>query len=71
MDLLHLGRRWRGVCLVINREGFRIPNEWVIRYIKIDRRFIDLYLWGPKATFVIREMGWCSVETPLEGDAYQ
>ena len=55
------------VCLVIDLEGFRIPNEWVIRSLKIDGRFIDPYLWGPKTTFVIHEMVWCPIESPSEG----
>ena len=42
-----------------------------IRSIKVDGPFIDPYLWGPKTTFVVRELGWCPVESPSEWDAYQ
>ena len=59
------------MCLVIDLEGFRIPNEWVIDSIKADGRFIVLYLWGHKTTFVVCEMGWCPVEVPSKGEAYR
>ena len=56
---------------MIDLEGLRIPNEWVIRSIKVDGRFVDPYIWGSKTTFVVCEMGWCPVDFPSEGDAYQ
>ena len=59
------------VCPVIDLEGVRLPNEWVFRSIKVDGLFIDPYLWGHETTFVVREMGWCPVDAPLEGSVYQ
>ena len=34
-------------------------------------RRIDPYLWRPKSTFVVRELGWCRVLHPSAAGAYK
>ena len=54
------------VCLIIDLEGFRVPTQWVERCLREDGRQIDMYLWGPISTFVVRELGWCPILHPSD-----